>query len=454
MNTLENIQKKENDLKYLVEKGSKNKIVCFGASKALVNVLKILSEIHVVPHYVCDNDIKKQDSIVEGYRVYSPNELFIKKHKFIVIISSMFAPEIKKQLLAFKNIILAEYYLSIVSSEMQMSTVKCLKESVLGENIKYLNYSSYCNHVIANIESETNIPLINCKYNFNKLYFRRVVEYFLLNKKLDEKSISNLDDTLVNTDLSSIISTVSKNLSMEKISLIQSTQNFVKKSDHALIIHLYYLDMFDEMCKEIECSSEIFDIYISINLNVTIEEINNIISVYPNVNIFLFENRGRDVLPFLKIFKYIYKLGYLSVCKVHSKKSLHNDSGKEWGIHLRKRLFDSADKIISTLNNSLEMGGYVAKNNLVHSSIGIGVNESNILKVVRLLNIDFSNDFYFPYGTMFWCKVESIRQLALNSLDSKYFPIEEGLTDGNIEHGIERVIGLLVQENGFRLEEI
>ena len=55
---------------------------------------------------------------------------------------------------------------------------------------------------------------------------------------------------------------------------------------------------------------------------------------------------------------------------------------------------------------------------------------------------------------MFWCKVDAIKQLASGAIESKYFSIESGALDGNTEHAIERVIGLLFEHNGYRLSEV
>jgi len=55
---------------------------------------------------------------------------------------------------------------------------------------------------------------------------------------------------------------------------------------------------------------------------------------------------------------------------------------------------------------------------------------------------------------MFWCKPKAIYQLASSKLNSKYFVIENCELDGTFAHAIERLIGLLIQHNGYKFLEI
>jgi len=497
MNKISKIEQYEKYLAYFFNHDD-YKIVCFGVSKALKLTFNLLEKYDITVDFICDNDQMKHDTIIENHKVYNPDKLFKLNTKFVVVISSMYSPQIKEQLKKYNNIILAEYYLHMLSSDINISmlndkinirhskstykvdrNISVISDKILTQqtfeviksygitkillsphtnyNKNYLDYVSYCNSIIARDDPDDILILMNTKYNFNEIYYRRLLEYFLLSKceKIQNKEIIIEPlDLLLHGTLLDTTEKVLESLSIEKLKLVESTQVQKRYNNNALIIHLYYMDMFDELVSEIKDSAEIFDIYISVNLDATIEEINYIISVYPKIRIFIFENRGRDVLPFLKIFKNLSLLGYETICKVHSKKSKHNDNGIEWGRKLRRRLFDSYKEILENFVENPNIGGYVANGNLMHSSTGIGVNRDNIEEISSVLNIRFTDEFTFCAGTMFWCKTEAIRQLSSELLKSKYFSIEEGATDGNMEHAIERVIGLLVQENGYILEEV
>lgn len=114
-------EKKINELKYkLVKQRNLNlinlinlekdaKIIFFGTSKAFLDIFEDLEQL-ISPNYLCDNDINKHGKYIKGYKVYSPQELFNKKYKFIVIITSSFYNEIQLQLQQYSNIITIENY--------------------------------------------------------------------------------------------------------------------------------------------------------------------------------------------------------------------------------------------------------------------------------------------------------------------------------------------------------
>lgn len=473
MNTLKSIMDKEDKLKYLHCKDYK--VVCFGASLALDMTLDGLLKMQIKPDFICDNDKIKQNTYKRKYQIYSPDTVFKNKNKFLVIISSMYSQEIKKQLEEYENIIFCEDYrcalpAKIYKTDISVQTEQINQDTIIDNRVvfvqnhtknakfreyNYLNYLSYCNQIIAEDREENVLYLCKSKYNFTPENFKKILEYFLF-RRYEEKSMSQIViDSLVqfNQDYFKVLRKSIKNLSDEKFSTIEATQKMKKQKPHALVWHLYHIDMFEEISEELRVCIDLFDIYISINHECSLEDIQKIVSLYPQANIFMFENRGRDVLPFLKIFRKIQSLHYKTLCKIHTKKSTHMSSGKEWGTTLRSRLFSNYKTIIDNLENNQKTGAYVAKDNIAHSR-EIGLNRENIKTTCSLLDIQYTDDFSFPKGTMFWCKTEAIAQLASQKLESKYFVIENGEIDGTFAHAIERLVGLLIQENGYKILEI
>lgn len=470
---LESIIKKEYMLAY-IENNKNEKVVCFGASIALNIVLNVLENMQITPDYVCDNDINKQGTYKNEYKIDNPMDVFNKDFDFLVIISSMYSLEIKEQLIKYKNITLCEDYRYVLPSLVNKTYILNrvyeeninLDEKILVinnhpsndrfKNCNYLNYLSYCNQIIAQDREDSTLYLCESKYNFNEVNFKKMLEYFIFCRYEKRSNDPIIIDSLCELNKGHLLETLYEtmhNLSDEKFEFVKATQNFKKRKPHALVWHLYHIDMFEEINSEMQNCVELFDIYISINHECSLEDIKNILSVYPSTNIFMFENRGRDVLPFLKIFKEIEKLNYDSLCKIHTKKSMHRDNGSEWGGLLRQRLFDNKDEIIKNLTKDNSIGVYVAKDNLADSSF-IGLNKENMQVTCNLLNIRYTDDFSFPLGSMFWCRPESIYQLTSEKLESKYFVIENGEIDGTFAHAIERMVGLLIQKNGYLLLEI
>lgn len=475
MNTIKNVRKRELQFQYL-DNHEDCKIVCFGASGALNIALEALWKMQIVPDFVCDNDVNKQGKDRGGYKISTPQEVFEQDFTFLVIISSMYSEEIKKQLAVYKNILHCEDYRTFLPAKIHrtdmVNRAQYLSTDIfLDKNISilqgdaskvelveypYINYLSYCNETIAQDRDENRLYLYESKYNFNELNVKKMLEYLIFRRyERDSKELIIVDSLyeLNKGRLPEVLHETIRNLTDKKFEFIKATQSLTKRKPQALVWHLYHIDMFEQINEEMQDCVKLFDIYISINHECTLNDVKKVLSVYPSANIFMFENRGRDVLPFLKIFQKIEKLGYESLCKIHTKKSIHRKDGVDWGRVLRRRLFNGKDEIIKSFENDTEIGAYVAKGNLGGFD-SIGLNKDNIKSACNLLNIAYTDDFCFPFGTMFWCKPEAICQLASKSFRSKYFVIENGEIDGTFAHAIERLVGLLIQHNGYRLLEI
>ena len=248
-----------------------------------------------------------------------------------------------------------------------------------------------------------------------------------------------------------------KKFNKTKISLLESTQNILKTSDIALIVHLYYIEQWDEIKKVLKSfKDKKFNLYLTINNNCTVDDINNILEFDSDARIFAFENRGRDILPFLKVFNMIYPLNYKYICKIHSKKSLHRQDGNRWRQYLIKGLLGSLKILhtnLSLLENDSRIGIIVAKGNILKYNYWIGSNNEMVVDFANKNKIDIPKDFTFPSGSMFWFKPDALKQFYKN-IDFTLFVIENGQFDGTMAHSVERLFGLLCHTNGYELVEI
>ena len=503
MNTLNTIQKCEQALVDLPQYENYT-LVCFGASTASKRALKVLQSLKIYPKYVCDNDSAKQGHLFEGYEVSSPESLFSKPLEFFVIITSMYYSEIMEQLSFFSKVKGSVFYLDVIATDIALSSTMQRNELLLMQEVKqtpfelfirydklkdtdvyatelsvikahgikgfidfeqiqkkgkaqYLNYTSHANAFVLGGTLETWLPLIETKYNFNELNYQKLLEYCLFEryrrKMMRTKLIIDSWELFKKGQFLAITSHVLNLFSLEKIELIESTQKLNKQKKHALIFHLYHVDMFDEIADELVNCIDIFDIYISVTITCNIEDIRKIISVFPEAKIFLFENRGRDILPFLNILKEIDDLGYSSICKVHTKKSIYQKDGKDWGKFLRTELFQAKDEIVTTFEKENSIGAFVAKNNVSSMHKYLDANKKNVKFVSKLLGVPYREDFTFPVGTMFWARADVLSQLLNVNLDEKYFTLEGDSLDGHIEHAIERIVGLLIKFNGYEIKE-
>lgn len=228
----------------------------------------------------------------------------------------------------------------------------------------------------------------------------------------------------------------------KKWELIELTKSNKKKSDTAIIIHMYYVDLWDEI-KSYLIKVDDFDLFININNNVDVDFINKILVDYPNATIFCEENRGRDILPFIKILEHIMPMKYKYVCKFHTKKSPHRVDGKNWREQLIGSLFESKEKInLIKKDLDADVGILVNKDNIFSYKDYKGKNETYIQEFINYFELNLCDDFYFPAGSMFWFNPLIFSEF-IKKVDIYRFEFENNQLDNTYAHAIERVFGLL-----------
>ena len=100
-------------------------------------------------------------------------------------------------------------------------------------------------------------------------------------------------------------------------------EEMCSKAQICLQIHIFYLDLLEEIVTEINKIPYAFDCYISTDNAEKAEYIRNYFKSHSNaVNVIveIYDNKGRDVYPFIaQMNKYVTK--YKFICHLHNKKS-------------------------------------------------------------------------------------------------------------------------------------
>ena len=226
----------------------------------------------------------------------------------------------------------------------------------------------------------------------------------------------------------------------------------VKKSQFAVIIHAHYLDLWASYRETWKTLTDIgIDTYLTVTrLNPAIYQ--NVRKSLPQAHIRLVENRGRDILPFINVFKEISTFGYDAVCKIHLKKSAYRHDGSE----IRDRLIHTlignranvAKRAQDFINNPRLGLTLEASSAIKHSTKNMYYNHENTSELVNLMKIKFKPSI-FPAGSMFWFKPEAMRGLEV--IESNLFDIERGLSDGTVAHAVERLFCAICESNGFEI---
>jgi rhamnosyltransferase len=226
--------------------------------------------------------------------------------------------------------------------------------------------------------------------------------------------------------------------------------------NNAIIIHLYYFDLWKEILNYI--SKYDFDVYITIPKH-NIENINIIRQSYPDVTIMYVENKGRDILPFLKLIdKYDFSK-YKFVLKIHTKKSPHTNIGNSWRIGLYRSLINNnvINNIIENLDDNVGIIGpsmYFNKTYLKHKYV-YG-NKEKYYTLCNYYNIDkkYADDIEFFAGTMFWISSKIINKFKEYNIPNNLFAEETGKHDGETHHAFERVFIPFVKQQNMNILKV
>lgn len=217
----------------------------------------------------------------------------------------------------------------------------------------------------------------------------------------------------------------------------------------AVIVHLYYLDLWPEIRDRLKNIKEPFDLYASV-VDRSEVAIGKVSLYHKKTNVISVPNRGRDVLPFLVILKQIEALGqYDYILKLHTKKSKHRTDGSSWFCEILDELLPEHNQgIFNTLEKS-DTGLIGPSEQVVSLSRYLGDNSTQMNNLVtRMFGRKKAADVMksldrnpFFGGTMFWARTDYFDSLLKVGLKPSDFPAEEGQVDGTIAHVVERVIG-------------
>lgn len=234
--------------------------------------------------------------------------------------------------------------------------------------------------------------------------------------------------------------------------------NWIKSGDIAAIIHVFYADLIEEIAEKTRNLPQNTDYYVSIPSDHT-ELVDAVRGHFPNAQILIVENRGRDILPFLEVLKGILPLNYDLLVKIHSKKTPHRADGTSWRQDIYEKLLGSADLIngiIQSFKSNPKQGMLGPKGQVVNARYYMFENKTIVQELINRLGLgsDKQIDFPFVSSTMFWARSSLFKTFIDADFHKEEFPIEPIKSDGTIVHGLERVFGLATTHAGLEVNTI
>ena len=226
----------------------------------------------------------------------------------------------------------------------------------------------------------------------------------------------------------------------------------------ALHIHAYYPDLLHEILQQLNGNLARPDLLISLPNEISPQEISEITSSYTGTirAIRQVPNRGRDIEPFLHVFRDEILHDYEIVGHLHTKKTAWLNSVKwstDWREFILTNLLGGENKMADTILAKMASDGHIG---IVFpddpNMVDWGQNLPFARPLANKLGINhLPANINFPAGTMFWARVEAIRPLLNLNLGWEDLPEEPLPLDGSILHAIERLIPLVVINNGFKM---
>jgi hypothetical protein len=226
----------------------------------------------------------------------------------------------------------------------------------------------------------------------------------------------------------------------------------------AIVAHVYYHDLWDEIAATIRGAGIEADVFVTITDRgeETDALVARIAEDFPEARAYRFPNRGRDILPFVHLVNAGLIDGYRAVAKIHTKRSPHRQDGDHWRRHLMGGILP-AGRTAALLERFLAdeaAGIWVADGQHYRSPDWWGSNRAGVARLLERVEIRVTGeDLAFPAGSMYWLKPVIVAMVRGMMLRPEEFEHETAQVDGTLAHAFERGLGFVVAAGGLSTVE-
>lgn len=223
----------------------------------------------------------------------------------------------------------------------------------------------------------------------------------------------------------------------------------------AVLFHLYYEDLWEEISEYIDNIPVEFDLYVNLVEGHSEHIFEKIKARYPGCKITVSKNLGYDMGGLINALNSVDLRKYDLICKIHTKKADYRHDGSIWRLKLLDSILGSRERVSNILKTfkSNKNVGIIGSNDFINrDSMG-----SNLL---------FYNDFCeklgiplrkrnlnFVAGSIFWCRPKIIEELKKLKLKIEDFE-EPNSLDGQKAHALERIFGAISNKLGYSVNGI
>lgn len=233
----------------------------------------------------------------------------------------------------------------------------------------------------------------------------------------------------------------------------------------AVHLHLYYKEQLPKIIKYLKNLDGVdYDLFITMVEDDEQVKL-KILAEFPNSKIWVVENRGYDIGPFIEFLHRIDLRDYEYVLKVHTKGTKSNNythlNGNRldnalWGRILWDSMLETPDRIkknLDELDNDDKIGMLGSNYCLTDSPVDYeklldGINE-NLTK----MGFEKVEKLSFVAGAMFVCRaclLEVLKCFKLSDFDTTNGKIKEG----TLAHIVERLFGIIIELQNYKIRGI
>ena len=238
-----------------------------------------------------------------------------------------------------------------------------------------------------------------------------------------------------------------------------------KQLSLAVHLHLYYLDMWTEIKGYLANIGDYpYDLYVTMTEdNPEIER--EIKKFKPDAKIWIVENRGYDIGPFIDFLHHIDLDKYDYILKIHTKSTTRDVLTHVNHFYLKnwewsKLLWDGVLKTPERVKIIMELladesVGMVGSWFLVTKTLK---NTNQVTEachsVMKKMGFEKPKKIAFIPGTMFWVKSKLMEPIKKNFQLADFEESGASGVDGSLAHAMERVFGCVVDSQGYQIKGV
>ncbi|KPJ22039.1 rhamnan synthesis F family protein [Streptococcus phocae] len=229
----------------------------------------------------------------------------------------------------------------------------------------------------------------------------------------------------------------------------------------AVHLHTFYVDLLEEFLIQFKHFNFDYDLFLTTDTEEKREHIQVILDKLAQpARIFLTGNKGRDIIPMLKLKEELANYDYIG--HFHTKKSPEYPHwvGDSWRRELYQMLIKPANNILASLEQRDNLGLVIADipSFFRYTKIVDPTNENKFAEdmnalweqmgLSRALDFNQLDTFIMSYGTFIWFKKAALQPLFDLVLEDLDIP-EEPIGQHTVLHSIERILVYLAWANDY-----